>query len=776
MKLPPAFLKLPPTLNFVFFYIDDILIFSKDLEEHRKHLALVFERLGYYGLVLNKEKCIFAAGEITFLGHHVSENGVAPLESKVEAVRNFTKPSTMKGLRRFLGMVNFYRRFLPGAAKAMAPLHALLSPNKVSRKPIEWNELANESFCAIKQKLAEATMLAFPVLNAPTQLITDASDSAIGAVIQQTVEGVIRPIAFFSKNLSSAQQKWSAFDRELLAIYLAVRHFKHFLDGRSFTIFTDHKPLTFMFTSSMRNATARQTRHMNYISNYTSDIRYIQGDQNVAADCLSRPVEPCVNVIFQEQPPLNYVELAEAQESDSLLMHLQNSDNSLEISTQKLPSSSKTLLIDLSTGIARPLVPQSHRQKIFDLLHGLAHPGIKASLKLISQRFVWPGMRKDIKNWVKTCISCQRAKVQRHNVTPLQRFASADERFSHVHLDLVGPLPPSEGHSYLLTVICRITRHFEAIPLRDITAKACADNFMLHWVARFGAPNTITTDRGRQFTSTLWLELAEFLGAKLLHTTSYHPSSNGMIERVHRTLKTALRTQENPTRWYSNLGFVLLGIRASVKQDLGFSTSEITIGKPLRIPGQLLSNEDEPTHSLSEYRQHLIQYLRTLRSTEPRHPSSRQAYLDNALQSCTHVFIRKPPSKPPLAPAYDGPYQVLQKRKKYFTVDINSRVDNVSIDRLKAAHLLAPCSESDTTTLAIPANLDQRYDDPEEVSSDFIEDSDPVPLPSHRNLTPPRVPTPLQSTSYSHRDEEPADIVVTRFGRRIVRPRRFRDV
>ena len=173
-----------------------------------------------------------------------------------------------------------------------------------------------------------------------------------------------------------------------------------------------------MFTSSMRNATARQTRHMNYISNYTSDIRYIQGDENVAADCLSRPVEPCVNVIFQEQPPLNYVELAEAQESDSLLMDLQNSDNSLEISTQKLPSSSKTLLIDLSTGIARPLVPQSHRQKIFDLLDGLAHPGIKASLKLISQRFVWPGMRKDIKNWVKTCISCQRAKVQRHNVTP----------------------------------------------------------------------------------------------------------------------------------------------------------------------------------------------------------------------------------------------------------------------------------------------------------------------------------------------------------------------
>ena len=164
----------------------------------------------------------------------------------------------------------------------------------------------------------------------------------------------------------------------------------------------------------------------------------------------------------------------------------------MDISTQKLRSSDKILLVDLSTGTARPLVLQSHGKKIFDFLHGLAHPGIKTSQKLISQRFVWPGMRLDVKNWTRSCIHCQKAKVFRRNVAPLQKFASVYERFQHVHLDLVGPLPVSEGYSYLLTMICRVTGHFKAIPLREITAKSCADSFVVHWVARFGAPTIIT--------------------------------------------------------------------------------------------------------------------------------------------------------------------------------------------------------------------------------------------------------------------------------------------
>ena len=169
--------------------------------------------------------------------------------------------------------------------------------------------------------------------------MTDASDTAVGAVIQRTVAGVTQPVAFFSKSLTSAQKKWSTCDRKLLAIFLAVKHFKYFLDGRPFTICTDHKPLTFMFTSNMSNATARQSRHMNYISNFISDIQYIQGKQNVTADCLSRTTEDQINMTFQEQSPLNYEKPPEAQDSYSIISLLQQSDNSLQVSTQKLPKS-----------------------------------------------------------------------------------------------------------------------------------------------------------------------------------------------------------------------------------------------------------------------------------------------------------------------------------------------------------------------------------------------------------------------------------------------------
>ena len=324
---------------------------------------------------------------------------------------------------------------------------------------------------------------------------------------------------------------------------------------------------------------------------------------------------------------------------------------------------------------------------------------------------------------------------------PQQKYTIPDERFSHVHLDVVGPLPASEGQTYLLTAICRVTRHFEAMPFRDITAKSYADNYVLHWVARFGAPSIITTDRGRQFTSALWQELAEFLGAKLTHTTSYHPASNGLVERMHRTLKTALKTQANPTNQLSNLGFVLLGFRAAVKEDLGFSTSKITIGKPLRVHGQLLSAEHDNAHSQSNCGQQLTKFLNSLRPTEPRHSSSRKTYMERALEGCTHVFIQNTPNKSPLEPTYNEPFRVLRKHTKYFTVDLVSCIDNVSTDRIKAAHLIQHVSAP------IPVNQYQ---------PDVNEECDVTPAITFP--CPPATPRPAD------RDERPTEATVNRFG------------
>ena len=158
-------------------------------------------------------------------------------------------------------------------------------------------------------------------------------------------------------------------------------------------------------------------------------------------------------------------------------------------------------------------------------------------------------MKSDIRTFVQTCIKCQQAKVIRHNQAPLHPFKAPNKRFSHIHVDIVGSLPASHGYSYLLSIICRFTRHIELVPLRDVTATECANAFLLHWVGRFGCPTQMTIDRGRKFTSYLWKEMREFLGTKLSRTTAYHPAANGTVEHVHRTVKTALKCNDNPTAW-----------------------------------------------------------------------------------------------------------------------------------------------------------------------------------------------------------------------------------
>nr|VZI41839.1 unnamed protein product [Spirometra erinaceieuropaei] len=273
-------------LPFVYAYIDDLLVDSRNDEERKGHLALVFDRLDKFGVVVNPSKCVLGVSSLVFFGHQVYSKGSRPLPSKVEAVRNFPPATSMRQLRRFLGMVNFCRRFLPNCADLMLPLaNMLYGP----RGPLERPGEALTAFERTKNSLADATLLTHPAPESQLSMIVDASTAAVGAALQQHLTDSTRLLAVFSKKLLPAETRYSTFGRELLAIYLAVMHFWHFLEGRDFTVFTDHKPLTSALRPHSDKCDPREIVHLDYISQFTTDIRHIDGTKNEVADMLSSP-------------------------------------------------------------------------------------------------------------------------------------------------------------------------------------------------------------------------------------------------------------------------------------------------------------------------------------------------------------------------------------------------------------------------------------------------------------------------------------------------------
>ena len=590
-------------IPYCFVYIDDILVASSTPKEHLKHLNIIFKILEDNGLVINRAKCVLGKSELDFLGYHVDSTGISPLPDRIEAIRAAQTPTTIKELQRFLGLINYYRRFIPRAAHHLFHLFEAL---KTKPKRLEWNSNRQNSFEAIKDALAKATMLNHPRPEASLALTTDASDIAIGGVLEQRGPSGWEPLGFYSTKLNGSQRNWPPFDRELLAAFKGIRHFRHMLEGRAFTLFTDHQSLVPALSKKSEPHTARQTYQLSAIAEYTTDIRYIAGKANVVADALSRPPDspptldteehpdgenissilkatPKVHnrqsVTFSDQPPKTLSEKTkDPKPNPSSKINLPVPDEKLEalsstvnsvtslgidfikmadeqlldadlnrirtdpnsgLALRKINIGSKDLLVDVSNGPARPFVPFSWRKKVFDTIHGLGHPGIDRTRQMVADKFVWPSLRSDVSRWARACLHCQLSKVKRNTVPDIGEFQLPQKRFAHIHADLT-TMPESNGYRHLLTIVDRYTRWPQAIPLKDISTESVVDAIVHGWVSSFGIPQNITTDRGSQFTSAVWSQLLKTWGIKSNLTTAYHPEANGLVERLHRRLKEAL--------------------------------------------------------------------------------------------------------------------------------------------------------------------------------------------------------------------------------------------
>ncbi|GFW59948.1 hypothetical protein TNCV_4864031 [Trichonephila clavipes] len=669
-------------LPFCFVYLDDILCYSENAEEHRSHLRTIFQRLSSYGLKLNISKCVFGVTELIFLGHLITPDGIKPLPDKVQAVLDYKQPETVGSLRKFLGLLNFYRRFLPKAAGQQYLLSEFLkgSKGKKDSKPLNWSSEAITAFQRCKQALADAALIAHPSPSAPLALHVDASNYAIGGALHQVVDSELQPLAFFSRKLTSSEKSYSAYDREFLAIYLAIRHFRYMLEARDFTVFTDHKPLTYAFRQKSDKCSPRQIRQLDFISQFTTSIVHIPGSDNIAADVLSRVSA----ITFPSQ--IAYDCIAETQQTDQELHTLIASGTSLELKKVTFPNSSTEIMCDLSTGTARPYIPKQHRQDVLSAMHNLSHPGIRRSVHLMKQRFVWPSISSDVAKWARHCLACQKSKIHRHTRSPLSSFQEPSQRFDHVHLDLIGPLPPSNGYTYCLTMIDRFSKWPEAQPLKDITAETVAEAFFSSWVSRFGTPAILTTDRGRQFESSLFKALSKLLGVQKCRTTGYHPQANGMIEELHRPLKSAIKCHATE-RWTEVLPIILLGLRASLKDDILCTPVELVFGTTIRLPGEMFDSS-KPDDDVVNFVLKLKSHMQSLHPKPPKHHGKRPVFIHPGLLEATHAFLRRDMLRRPLQQPYDGPFKVLQRKDKVFFLDINGKRVSVSIDRCKPAFFL----------------------------------------------------------------------------------------
>ncbi|GBM27214.1 Transposon Ty3-G Gag-Pol polyprotein, partial [Araneus ventricosus] len=678
-------------LDFCFVYIDDLLIASSSLEEHLDHLKQVFDRLRKFGLVLNRDKCVFAVENLSFLGHKIDKYGITPLPEKVEAISNFPQPKTVQDLRRFLGMLNFFRRFLPQAAQKQLPLQKMLGKcKKRDKTPLNWTDESDQAFQNCINDLKEATHLAHPDSNAAIILMTDASDRAIGGCIQQR-------------------------------------------EGDSWKPLANH--LCF-FTKKIEKLSPRQINHLNFIAQFTVDIKHISGKDNVVADALSR-------IESISTSPLAYEDIARSQQDDEELDLLLKQPTSLSLQKLQVPNTDVTLYCDISTQVIRPYIPKTHRYQVFRNLHDLAHPGVRATVRLICSRFVWPKMKQDIVNFTRSCMACQKSKIFRHVHSPLAEFKVPNQRFVHINIDLIGPLPSSQGYSYCLTAIDRFSRWPEAMPLTDIRAETVAQALYSGWISRFGVPQRISTDRGAQFTSDVFHSLAKTFGIRLSHTAAYHPQANGAIERWHRTLKAAIMCHTS-VHWVSALPAVLLGLRTVFKEDLQCSPAEMVYGENLCLPSQFFVQQ-QPQAADNGFIKKLKTHIQQLRATPTSNHSAKPTFVYRDLSVCSHVFLRVDAVQPSLSQPYTGPYKVLSRTNKNFIILKDNKKVTVTIDRLKPAHLLLDNVNSSESKLDSPG-VDT-----------------PSPTPSAKEPEKSAMPLPEKSP------------ILTRTGRRVHFPVKYRD-
>ena len=630
-----------------FVFLDDIVIYAKSLAEHDVKIRQVFDRLRENNLKLKPDKCEFLRREVSYLGHVISEHGVLPDKTKTRVIENFPVPRNAKQLKSFLGLMSYYRRFIPRFSTIASPLHQLLKLDV----PYEWTDAQERAFRSLQSRLISPPILRYPDYTRKFILTTDASNEGVGAILSQGEIGKDYPVAFASRSLNKAERNYSTTEKELLAIVWGVRYFRPYLYGTKFTVVTDHKPLTWIM--NVKDPGSRLLRWRIKLEEYQYVIVFKRGVANTNADALSRIGQVAVATGTTEPE--------------------------------------RQLITDEET--KRTILYEYHDAPLG------GHRGMNRTVREIRKRYDWPNLKREVEGYVKKCQSCQANKTlgTRYRA-PMEITTTARKPFERCAIDIVGPTTEtSKGNRYILTFQDDLTKFVIAEPIPAQDAETVAREFVRSIILKYGAPEVVLSDQGSNFLSELFRNTCRLLRIKKVNTTAFHPESNGGLERGHRVLVEYLRhyVTEDQRDWDDWIPYATYVYNITTHRTTGYTPFELLFGYKARVPSSL-QEQPTPRYNYDDYVDELKRRMQTAhavardRLVEGKERSKRD-YDKKAVQLTLKVgdkvllfdeSVRRGRSKK-LGAKWIGPYTVLAVAGVNVTIKRGKDAVKVHVNRVK---------------------------------------------------------------------------------------------
>lgn len=573
--------------KFVIIYLDDICIYSKTPEEHIKHLDTVLSLLNQHKLLAKTSKCLFGVSSMDFLGHVVSHQGISTDPKKIKAVQDWPNLKHSKEVLSFLGLANFYRRFVKDFSKIAAPLTALTNKDT----PFTWGPAEQQSFDSLKQALTTAPILAIPDFTKPFLVRCDASTYAIGQVLCQGEGKDERVIAYESRKLSPAEMKYEIHDKELLSVIHALRKWRHYLYGARQRIETDNWATKFIQTKPILNK--RQASWLDLLQEFDLDIVHRPGDTNVVADALSRRPDYVLNSIQWLTSDNALQQVLSTSKTDPeyqrLYKNIQKKPHSLadfSIKNNLIYKYPNRLYIPESS-LRTSLLREAHDAPIS------GHLGKHKTYDRIARSFYWPRMHHMVNSYCSSCPACQSIKGStQKSAGLLQPLPIPRRKWDSVSLDLIVQLPKTKsGHTAIVNFVDRATKMIICEPtFNEVTAAQLA-NLYYKAVFRFhGVPSELVSDRDPKFTSEFWTAFHKRLGTKLKMSTANHPQTDGQTERANHTVEDMLRAYVSPHHddWDEHLIPVEFAYNDSLNPSIGYSPFYLNYGSHPNTPLSLI--------------------------------------------------------------------------------------------------------------------------------------------------------------------------------------------